>query len=724
MGPGSQVTVQTPQGLLTVTIPAGMSAGEVFMVGGAAPPAAPAAPAEGEADVVESDYEPYVPMPEVSFNMTDPCESLGLFMACPCKGWQTKRLVIQDQEVFFTVKDLLRTTKQRRPYAQLGSVDKHTTFYGCHTLVSDFAPLDENGQGGLEAGCLGTDTATIDAVVAELQNRKRLRGGIGQIRKLDYVLGKAAKLATQLPLLAKSLGINIPRGPMPVFEREVLERKTIDISAILDPLFCTHKSLELTEEEAILSINNLCMQFKQSREYGEIGFVEKKKTCFCCFAVSSDLSPVPGQGDFAPGCACANRGKVNLIVQELRDRMATRGQVGQIKKQEKILGFVSQMEDTMNVVKGSLNLPFPPSQQEMTAKFGEHPPKLGVPIVHEPPCKHKEHDMTNRQEAWMNFCCTCGCAGCMKEQVTLDEDYMWVNTKDNFDDSNVKIPYAEVDSVDVTRRSCCYWSVNEMSPGCGCNKAKVLELEADLQERKEKRGNIAQLKQLRAMQATAAGLGILGERLCENQGVELPPTQEQMTAVWNGRLPRGLTMGEIHVHIEPDKDFPSTTYDVTNYSECICNCLCSLGLKGCLKTRLELGPDEVMIVREDCCNRWTSRSPYGNLGSVETELECCCCHSLPEVATPGCGCDKAFVEKIAEDLQERKVKRGNIAQMQQQENIIKEVLSLEVKMDLLCHKHGVAYPPTPEVMAEMFLPKGAALPPQTKPSDSKQAWDA
>jgi len=200
------------------------------------------------------------------------------------------------------------------------------------------------------------------------------------------------------------------------------------------------------------------------------------------------------------------------------------------------------------------------------------------------------------------------------------------------------------------------------------------------------------------------GLDMLADKLCEAEKIALPPDQKMMAQVWGQNLPRGLEFGSEFVHIEPEKEFDTKNYDVTNFPESCCTFLFTCGTACCTKTNLELGSDELTIVQENMCGRTSSRTPYGNLGSVETELNCCCCHSLPDVATPGFGCSKDMVEEIAEELQQRKVKRGNIAQMQQQENIIKEVLQLEVKMDLLCHEKGVQYPPAPEVMANLFLP--------------------
>merc|ERR1719247_2223269 len=138
----------------------------------------------------EDDYEAYSPLPDMKFDVSDPCEQICLFIACPCTGITTKTLDLTDQEVTFRIKNLCGAKKQKRPYAQLGSVDKHTLACGCHTLVSDFSPLNEKGEGGLKVGFCGSDGDAVDRIVKELQHRKAKRGGIAQIRKLDYVIGK------------------------------------------------------------------------------------------------------------------------------------------------------------------------------------------------------------------------------------------------------------------------------------------------------------------------------------------------------------------------------------------------------------------------------------------------------------------------------------------------------------------------------------------------------
>jgi hypothetical protein len=615
-------------------------------------------------------------------------------------------MVLNDQEVSLRTKNWCGTTKQKRPYAQLGSVDEHKMCCGiCVGLASDFSPVTEDGAGGLAPAC-GCEQQLVQDIVKELQMRKAKRGGIAQIRKLDYMLKKTAKIGTQVPILADEFGINVTKRAAPLASSETFPTKTLDVSNYIEMACgCTSKELILDAEEAVLNINKCFgMQTVTSkREYGQIGFVEKQKNCICCFKVASDLSPVPGMSDMVPGCTCANRAQVTSIVQELRERMAARGQVGQIRKQEKMLKMINVFKPELHLIGDKVGATFPPNQAVMTARFGDSPPVLSREVVDvSEQVEKKTHDVTNTWDNCMTCVGTCGIAGCTTETMELHEDDLFITTKNNLDDSNMKMPYAEMDSVDVAKSCCCCWSVNDTSPGCGCNKALVDEIAKDLHERKEKRGNIAHLKQLRSMQGTAAGLDLLAEDILKCEQIAYPPTQETIAAVFDGKTPKVLTQSGAAIHLEPDKEFESKTYSVTNYPESIANLLCSCFLAGWRTRKVELTPDEMLILTEDCCSISQSRTPYGNVDAVETETACCCCSQLPEVATPGCGCSKELVDEMANELQERKVRRGAIAQIKQQENIIVEVLKLGVKIDLLADKRGIAYPPAPEVMAKVF----------------------
>ena len=132
----------------------------------------------------------------------------------------------------------------------------------------------------------------------------------------------------------------------------------------------------------------------------------------------------------------------------------------------------------------------------------------------------------------------------------------------------------------------------------------------------------------------------------------------------------------------------------------------SLGLAGWQTQHLHLGEEEVTLTKKDFCATSTMRMPYVQLGSVDVETICCgSCFNVETdggIIQPKCGCDKDLVDEISEDLQNRKVTRGNIAQVRMQENLMIEVIKLGVQLDQIARKEGVVYPPGQETMTQVF----------------------
>merc|ERR1719450_1354797 len=96
-------------------------------------------------------------------------------------------------------------------------------------------------------------------------------------------------------------------------------------------------------------------------------------------------------------------------------------------------------------------------------------------------------------------------------------------------------------SVDYTKFCCCCYSVNDTSPGWGCDGKAVEELSEELQKRKVKRGNIAQIKQLEAMQSSTCELDCQADLILEREGIQYPPPQETITRLYGSQVPRVLT---------------------------------------------------------------------------------------------------------------------------------------------------------------------------------------
>lgn len=352
---------------------------------------------------------------------------------------------------------------------------------------------------------------------------------------------------------------------------------------------------------------------------------------------------------------------------------------------------------------------YPPTQQMMGKVLGNA--KVDFNMLKEQgvaahmatltPLENKTYDVTNKWEACVICCLSCGIAGCTQTTVELQENHMNLKEKNNIDDSNAFVPYAQMDSVEVQKSCCCCFQVNDYSPGWGCmNGAIVQELGAELQLRKVRRAEIAQLKALETMQSTCLDLNCQMDVALNNvngKKIEYPPNAEMLAKVYGPKVPayvKKLMQGPLN--IEPPVAFEPQVYDVTNYIECLSNICC-----GGMNRTLTLEPDELTLEMSNCCVQQTSRTPYANVDALEAE-QTCCCYELPELANPGFGCSKAKVEEIAQAVSDRNLKRGDTAQLKMMENITYELLKLDLKTDLLMKAKNIAYPPTQDVMSAVF----------------------
>ena len=97
---------------------------------------------------------------------------------CMCFSLQQK-LILEPEEAVLVTSTICSTTNQRRPYGELGSVDKYTSFGICASIVY--------GQSYLTPG-LGCSTELVEEIVAELKQRMKARGDTGQIQRAETML--------------------------------------------------------------------------------------------------------------------------------------------------------------------------------------------------------------------------------------------------------------------------------------------------------------------------------------------------------------------------------------------------------------------------------------------------------------------------------------------------------------------------------------------------------
>jgi len=126
----------------------------------------------------------------------------------------------------------------------------------------------------------------------------------------------------------------------------------------LVPGFMGKKKLVMDEEEAVLTTDCPCCTSVQRRPYGELGGVEKG-TCLCLTCLSGDLFSIGGGnkgGCIIPGGGCNNAKTVEHIYDTLKERMANRGDTGQVRRAEEHLDQMAQLRKDMDSVNQKLDL--------------------------------------------------------------------------------------------------------------------------------------------------------------------------------------------------------------------------------------------------------------------------------------------------------------------------------------------------------------------------------
>eukprot|EP00521_Asterionellopsis_glacialis_P007595 CAMPEP_0195291604 /NCGR_PEP_ID=MMETSP0707-20130614/7889_1 /TAXON_ID=33640 /ORGANISM="Asterionellopsis glacialis, Strain CCMP134" /LENGTH=180 /DNA_ID=CAMNT_0040351937 /DNA_START=102 /DNA_END=644 /DNA_ORIENTATION=+ len=109
------------------------------------------------------------------------------------------------------------------------------------------------------------------------------------------------------------------------------------------------KRLILEEEEAVLDIQCPLCSVHTRRPYGELGSVDRVN-CFCCTGVSSALSRTM---PLFVGSGC-DVDKVSEIVAELKKRMKSRGDTGQINRTEEALQEIKNLRTEMSEMKTNM----------------------------------------------------------------------------------------------------------------------------------------------------------------------------------------------------------------------------------------------------------------------------------------------------------------------------------------------------------------------------------
>lgn len=126
------------------------------------------------------------------------------------------------------------------------------------------------------------------------------------------------------------------------------------------------KQLVLEAEEAVL-ISDCCLGCHEVTRmpYGELGNVKETKVC-CCIGFSSNLSAseTGGNSTILPG-NCCEASLVGAVVRELKHRMKSRGDTGNIRRAEENARQLKHLHAKVDAVMAHLQIPSVPAPMEM-----------------------------------------------------------------------------------------------------------------------------------------------------------------------------------------------------------------------------------------------------------------------------------------------------------------------------------------------------------------------
>ena len=562
--------------------------------------------------------------------MTNCCASI-----CCCVK---ETLILGDQQVKYKMKRPCGTQTTRRPYAELGEIVVNgPDGCGASSLLTE---LNGGGPGGdpnkpppgWSPGCC--DGSIVHEIADELKARQAKRGHAAQNAKLDALVVQVAALRRALaahpPAAAAADAIVSVAALDDVLNATPLPDASFDVQPSVICTCNTH-TLHLEAEGIRYEVTDCCGNTRSiTREYARLGHIERKKACVCCRSVTWE------GGGASPGCGF-QKNKVAQILRALRERARQRGTLGQFRKQDLLL---PQLEaavaaaDALCAARGVAVAPTAAPEMERGDALAE-----------------RTFETTDKVQALLNCCCTCGAAGFGRESVELREDAVVFREKDNLDDSELEVPYADLDGVDFQRSCCCCYEVNGETPGWGCERATAEELTRELHLHTVAKGDIKQLRQLERIDALASALEAKLGALAAAAAPAPPP-----------------------LHADVVRAFEPNAYNFTDPCESASVCWNTCGLAGPVTRRtVDLEADELVVHVSNWCSTSTARTPYSQMDGVDVDESCCVCYELDGVGGACVGCGDAELRSIAAELEARIEKRGDIAQIKLQDNTLHTV---------------------------------------------------
>ncbi|CAJ1461703.1 unnamed protein product [Effrenium voratum] len=425
-------------------------------------------------------------------------------------GWQSKTLHLEwQEEVVAKTRNCCCTSNQRRPYAQLGSVELHDTCCGlCATRTGRNRGREKWGEGGIRP-FFGTDRTYTEELCNELRARMEGRGDTAQRKQQTFLMEWVTKMTAQMPLILAKKGVQWPpseatlsklftdKPPIKTFAElyapeidPTFDTQSWDVVCCCELLNCLSRTIELGPDEVVIrTVRGLDRAtIIERRPYAQIDDVQKENACGCCVNMKAgELIKEP----ISNGAGCDDATITAMVVNELKRRIEVRGNIGQMKKLESIMKKVDDLRVLMVVLQDALGMEtqYPPGATALAELYGKTP-ELPAIRPHAKPSEEfpvREFEVTNSCES-LFCCCT------QKDNMTLEPDKMVLKKTNCMGESVNSMPYAQLQSVDEGRCCYCCRGVNGIIPGCGCAGDKVADLAQELQQRKLGRGDVAQLK--------------------------------------------------------------------------------------------------------------------------------------------------------------------------------------------------------------------------------------
>jgi len=464
--------------------------------------------------------------PSKTIDVTNTCAQI-----CGCT---TTTLQLDPEEMTVHVNNCCTNFSRKKEYSQIDNVNMVRSCVCCKMAQAEeltFSP-----------GC-GCNGEKVSEVVEELRERIFARGAIGQIKKQERMLKQVIEITNEMALVEQELGIQYPPdaqteaavfGPKhkgcapPVNQLEEnavqVQEKEYNVTDTCASCMgclctcgmagCTDTKMELKEDYMLLTEKNNCGVMEIKQPYGNLGSVDFDKFCCCCYSVNQ----------IAPGWGCS-KDLVSEISGELQHRKVARGNIAQLKQLEKMMSATTVMGLKADLMMHKSGVQYPPNQEVMSRVYGPYPPRALTNPLNPPHLEAnkdfevKEYDVTNNCSRCCTCLCSCGMAGpCATRTLRLEKDEMYITDVNWCCKSNERTPYAQIDAVETEEVCCaiCTEVPDVANPGCGCSNAMVTDIANELQERKNLRGMIAQLKTQENMLNEVLQLGVKADLLLDH----------------------------------------------------------------------------------------------------------------------------------------------------------------------------------------------------------------